>query len=76
MPRIAHCQKDHSPAAADHSVVEVSNLIACAIANIVDVAVIASPRPAFSNVTHTTSPSEHPYSTSRGIPPLVLIAGM
>ena len=72
--RIAHCQNDHSPMAAVHNTDEVLNRMFSATANIMPVADRAMPRPAFSNVMHTTSPIEHPYSTSNGLPPLVLIA--
>src|SRR4051794_21341010 len=74
--RIAHCQNDHSATAAVHSSDEVSKRMFCATANIIEVAESAIPRPAFSNEVHTRSPSEHPYSTRSGLPPLVLMAGM
>src|SRR5690606_8400486 len=66
-----HCQNDHSFVEAVQSSDDVSNRMFCATANIIDVAESAIPRPAFSNVTQTTSPREHPYSTSSGLPPLV-----
>ncbi len=57
--RIAHCQNDHSLAAAVHRRLDESNRMFSATANIIPVADSAIPRPAFSNVTHTTSPTLH-----------------
>ncbi len=60
--------------AADHNVVDVSNLIASATVNIIPIDANAIPRPAFSNVTHTTSPRLQPYATVASLPPAERIA--
>lgn len=73
--RIAHCQNDHSFVAAVHSRgMLVSNCMFCATRYIAAVALSAMPRPAFSKVMQTTSPTLHPYATVMSLPPDDVIA--